>query len=479
MIYLLQDCYKDSKGEYHDILKIGYSKDKFSENREKQYDTHNFGYRFLGEKDGSKELENYLHKILKNYNLEREWFKYDKEVINKFWKVSENDISKFTSQEDLNEFIRDYILKSLIPSIGTLKNQYLNQILSEIKEKDPEYDYNKKIYRGEIMRTFKFVSSEEYEYFSNLNFNSPEVIENLKKCNLYLSNKTQNIKDNYGKNNIIQFYKSVRKNDRSLTLKEFDAIQEERNSATQSLLNLFTKASKDERTQYIKKLRSDIEVSKYSDDFVSISNKTGEPVHNHFIELAHERSWEISQKDYQDQISVTKVMEDKGYTVTEEGKYIQEDPDFLTFKSEFESTPQFSEKLEIYCNYLDKYKDNLRLCRYIMFYVKDPDFQKYYSYYGTRGCKAKKFRKQDLEIGLKSGIDLVDNLDVIYNSFIPGEKYSTKTIKSKLGSIYSSLGISKTPKASDLGEYFILEDTRVQNLETGKRDRGFKIISRK
>ena len=286
----------------------------------------------------------------------------------------------------------------------------------------------------------------------------------------------QRDRENPFKNTISIYYKTTID---IQTREEFDAIQEERNSATQLLLNGFQRLLKDEQVQYVKKLRDGIEVSKYSDDFVSISNKTGQPVHNHFIELAHERSWEISQKDYQDQISVTKVMEDKGYTVTEEGKYIQEDPDFLRFKSEFESTPQFSKRLKIYCEYLDQYIDNPRLSGYIMFYVKDPRYHKYYSHYGTSGCKAKEFREQDLEDGLKSGIDIDNNLNIIYNSFILGEKYSTKIIKSMLKDIYSSLGITKTPKASDLGDYFILEDTRVLNSETGKRDRGFKIISKR
>ena len=106
MIYLLQDCYKDNKGEYHDILKIGYSKDSFSRNRQGQYNTHNFGYKFLGEREGSCELENYLHKLLKEYNLDREWFRYSQEVIDKFWKVKEEDISDFSSQDELNEYIR-------------------------------------------------------------------------------------------------------------------------------------------------------------------------------------------------------------------------------------------------------------------------------------------------------------------------------------------------------------------------------------
>ena len=140
----------------------------------------------------------------------------------------------------------------------------------------------------------------------------------------------------------------------------------------------------------------------------------------------------------------------------------------------------YFEKLQRRVNkYNVQYKDNPRLSGYIMFYVKDPRYHKYYSHYGTPGCKAKEFREQELELGLKSGIDLVDNLDIIYNSFQIGEKYSTKVIKSILKDIYSTLGISRTPKAKDLEEYFIIESAKIPNSETGKRENGFKIISRK
>ena len=299
MIYLLQDCYKDNKGEYHDILKIGYSKDSFSDNRQGQYNTHNFGYKVLGEREGSCELENYLHKLLKEYNLSREWFIYSEEVIDKFWKVEE-DMLEFTSQDELNEYIRDYVLKYLVPSVDKLKGLYLDQILFEIREKDTEYEEYKDIYRREIINTFEFVSSREYEYFSNLNFNSPKNIEKLKECNLILPN----CKFNSFKNIISTFYRTTID---IQTKKEFDAIQDERNFATQLLLNGFQNLTPEQQSLYTKKLRNSVEVSKYSDDFVSISNKTGKPVYNHFIELAHKRSWEMSQKDYQDQFSVTKV----------------------------------------------------------------------------------------------------------------------------------------------------------------------------
>ena len=52
-------------------------------------------------------------------------------------------------------------------------------------------------------------------------------------------------------------------------------------------------------------------------------------------------------------------------------------------------------------------------------------------------------------------------------------------IKSILKDIYSTLGISRTPKAKDLEEYFIIESAKIPNSETGKRENGFKIISRR
>ena len=69
MIYLLQDCYKDEDNIYHDILKIGYTKDKFDSSRRSMYNTHNFGYKFLGEKEGSQWLETFLHRKFSKYRL--------------------------------------------------------------------------------------------------------------------------------------------------------------------------------------------------------------------------------------------------------------------------------------------------------------------------------------------------------------------------------------------------------------------------
>ena len=150
---------------------------------------------------------------------------------------------------------------------------------------------------------------------------------------------------------------------------------------------------------------------------------------------------------------------------------------FQNFIHEFEGTNKFSEKLQIYCEYLDYYKDIKIVFDNIRTFVKESEYQKYYDFYGTTGCRAKKFRRKDLEKDLINSMK--DDSEFIYKEFNVGGIYTSKSIKSRLGIIYSSLGISKTPKATDLGNYFEIKSILIPNSETGKRDKGFKIISKK
>ena len=477
MIYLLQDCYKDNKGEYHDILKIGYSKDSFSRNRQGQYNTHNFGYKFLGEREGSCELENYLHKLLKEYNLDREWFRYSQEVIDKFWKVKEEDISNFSSQDELNEYIRYYILKRFVPSVNKLKELYLDQILSEIKEKDTEYEEYKDIYKRSIIEVFELVSTKEYKYFSDLNFNSSENIEILKKCNLTLPQIVgrQRNRNNPFKNNIVIFYRTIRKTEIE-DRETFDKTQEERRKETQRLLDFYDKGTPEEQRAYVQKLKDSIEVSKYERDFVSISKKTGKPVYNSFIEIANERGWEVSQKDYQDKISVTKSLESLTSNISEYQSDLEKEvQDFLNNK--FYKTGLFHEKMKMYCEFMDKYQGNKEVSDIIYYKIKNSDFRKYYNFYGTSGCSAKKYQKENLELGM---VDISKESELsfaVYQKFQINSKYTLKEIKSVLQDIYRDLGITSKPKATDLDKYFSLTKIKFSDTITGKRIHGYLLKS--
>ena len=283
----------------------------------------------------------------------------------------------------------------------------------------------------------------------------------------------QRYRENPFKNTISVFYKTT---GILQSREEFDRVQEERLESTNKLLNLYQKADLGEKVEYIQKLRDGIQVSQYARDFVSISSKTGHPVHNKFIELADERAWEVSQKDYQDRIAVTKVMEEKGYLVSENS-----DSDGVpeNFKRAFEGTNIFAEKLKIYCEYLDSISEDLRLINIIKFYVKDPDYQKFYEYYGTQGCKAREYRNYDLERGMKDTLNLEINKNQVYSLFEIGKRYTLKDIKLSLRSLYQSNNISKTPKAKDLEEYFNVTEVKIYDPVTKKQSKGYLIVSRK
>ena len=289
----------------------------------------------------------------------------------------------------------------------------------------------------------------------------------------------QRDKNNPFKNNITLFYRVLDKN--NIISKElFDELLNKRRESTKNLLDLYNSANSDQKSDYLQKLKDSIKVSKYERDFVSISSKTNSPVYNKFIELADKRAWKVSQKDYQDQISVTKAISDLDYdllnSIPEEfGLAIQ------SFIKEFDGTTLFAEKLRIYCEYLDFYFDNKYVTENIKFYVKDPDFQKFYEFYGTTGCKAKKYLRLDLEKGIVDNTEdrqskLILELD---KYFKPSLKYTLKDIKNNLKIIYDELGVSNSPKAVDLKNYYNISEIKLYDSITKKQSKGYLIISKK
>ncbi len=100
------------------------------------------------------------------------------------------------------------------------------------------------------------------------------------------------------------------------------------------------------------------------------------------------------------------------------------------------------------------------------------NFQNYYTVLGPDRMRAlwydvtKMKKEYDGVIG-NQGICI---RDYIIPAFKIGEIYSKAKVKEKLREIYDSVGYSKTPRAVDLGDYFIIKNTMITNKETGKRD---------
>ena len=271
----------------------------------------------------------------------------------------------------------------------------------------------------------------------------------------------QRDKNNPFKNFVYLFYKTKRSDEKKLTLEEFNSAQESRRKNTEILLSGFLKLSPDEQKAYLDKLNSDIETSQYSKDFVSISKLTGKPVYNSLIDIANERAWEVSQKDYQDALSVTKAI--LGLENSIAGSYYNEDDlilkDFLD--NVFYKKNTFQDRMRCYCEFRDQYKDNSRIMEGLLHKVVDPRYHMYYNYFGTKGCSSRKYLESNLHGGLLEEINEGSLKNEVYSRFKVGDRVASFKIKQILGEVYQKFSISRTPKAKDLEDYFKLTPTKI------------------
>ena len=275
------------------------------------------------------------------------------------------------------------------------------------------------------------------------------------------------------KNNIVIFYKTIQ-GENIEDIISFEEKQKQRRESTNRLLKAFSSQDELTKNDLLKKLKADIELSNYSDDFISISKKTGEPVYNSFIEIANERAWEVAQVDYQDKITVTKSISKEGYISSE--YYDKEDKivnNFLT--NYFYVTNVFEKKMKLYCEFMDQYNKDKYILNSIIHKI-DPKFKTYYDLFGTSGCKAVRYEESSLKSKISDNLKSPNIKDRLISYFKIKSKYTLKDIKYILGLIYNDLSISKTPKASDLESYFDVSEVKITDKITGKRNKGYLIL---
>ncbi len=283
----------------------------------------------------------------------------------------------------------------------------------------------------------------------------------------------QRNKENVFKNEITLFYKTT-KTENLTSREEFDAKQEIRRNNTYSLLETWDGMKKDAQLVLREKCKSDIKVNKYAKDFISISGKTGKIVYNYLIEIADERAWDVIQKDYQDSVCVTRAIRDTLGDEGEEYKGIYGEV-VTKFFNEFLAAPTLADKMKLYCKFRDKHSGNTEIENILVTKISDQRYNTYYSAYGTKECKAKRYRFNELE-KMASDAAKEDKLKIeILREFKVGDIILKAQIKQKLKEIYIRLGIKKTPKATDLEEWFVLKSIWVKKT----KENFFKIISQK
>lgn len=343
--------------------------------------------------------------------------------------------------------------------------------------------------KGEQNKMFTFCTATSYIGADFYSTNASTYIfadPNLKNLALDISLDLPQIvgrqrdKNNPFKNNITIFYKILR-TENIESREEFEKIQNERREQTQRLLDAYDILRKTGKPvvvdAFIKKISETVGLDNYSNDFLGISS--GVPVYNKFIEIANERAWEVAQKDYQDQINVTRALSElknvKNYLYKDEDDKIVSE--FLDEK--FYGTRLFPVKLRVFCEFMDLHKDNSYILESIQAKIPDPRFMSYYNFFGTEGCRVRRFK----EDGLRRDLLDVTKKDKLYSNIIAefnlNERYTRKEVKEKLAIIYKTQGISKAPKANDIEEYFDTRPTKITDTATGRRDHGYELLALK
>lgn len=128
------------------------------------------------------------------------------------------------------------------------------------------------------------------------------------------------------------------------------------------------------------------------------------------------------------------------------------------FLKEFSEENWFDKKMKLYCEFIKKFYPLLGTTNIP---GVPQEYQNYVNLLGPDRCKALGYYQASLEREYQVITSGDTRKEVILNNFQIQQRYSLKEIKEKVREIYQNLGITKTPKASDLEEYFEVKKTKI------------------
>ena len=272
----------------------------------------------------------------------------------------------------------------------------------------------------------------------------------------------QRLKENPWKNRAELYFKL---NTKEMKKEEFDQYLENKKILTESLLNSYNDVKNSKDKHNLTKVYQDrAKTKKYRDDFVSVNKHSGadmKPVFNNLVMVSEMRSFEIQQVDYKDRFTVFSAI----------SKQVSDIEDINTHLDTIYSIKDITERYRYLCSLEES--TALSCLPHL-----PESFTNYYTVLGPEKMKALRYNATDMkrEYEGKIGNQSIDLRSYILGVFSVGDKITMKAAKEKLKDLYSSINYFKTPRALDLGDYFIIKTVDIKNESTGKRDKGYEIL---
>jgi hypothetical protein len=272
----------------------------------------------------------------------------------------------------------------------------------------------------------------------------------------------QRLECNPWKNRAELYYKL---NTKEKTQEEFDKYLNDKIKMTEDLLNVYEKGDDSEKRSLALVYKERAKTKKYKSDFVAVDKHSGsniKPVKNNLVMISEMRAFEIQQYDYKDRFSVFNALS-------------KEVSDIEDVNYHLNNIYKLSDMTERY-QYLCSLEESVALS--CLPHLPE-SFVNYYTVLGPDRMRALRYNVTDMRFEYEGiiGNQRIDISEFIKKEFMIGEKVSKNSVKNRLKKVYESVGYSKTPRAIDLGDYFIIKNCMITNKETGKRDASYEIIA--
>ena len=194
----------------------------------------------------------------------------------------------------------------------------------------------------------------------------------------------------------------------------------------------------------------------------------GEFVFNRLAYVNEQYCFDVQKFNYQNGVIVKKLLQDSSFDVSENQTYAvyQEQLKHLIKKE------PFVDRMQAYCEYRSKQGLIVNLAMSTL-ESKYPELRYYYEALGADRIKALNYKEKKLlnEIHIMKTKNKIRH--ELHGTIHIGDRILTADIQQTLRVVYDRLGIDKSPKATDLNEFFEIHPVKIPT--ANGRKNGFEI----
>ena len=222
------------------------------------------------------------------------------------------------------------------------------------------------------------------------------------------------------------------------------------------------------RAKRIKDFRRIPDNVKYQDSYTMYDEQKGEFVFNRLAYVNEQYCFDVQKFNYQNGVIVKKLLQDSSFDVSENQTYAvyQEQLKHLIKKE------PFVDRMQAYCEYRAKQGLIVNLAMSTL-ESKYPELRYYYEALGVDRIKALNYKEKKLlnEIHIMKTKNKIRH--ELHGIIHIGDRILTTDIQQTLRVVYDRLGIDKSPKATDLNEFFEIHPVKIPT--ANGRKNGFEI----